>query len=121
MRQLRQHHLGALPSLTVSSITRTSTSALSFTATGNGSPVNLAPFHDAHGFNYTVYWNTGSGGGDSSYRLVNAGTGLVLGVQHMSVADGGLAVQWGDTGTADHNWTLVTDGNAVKFRNAHSG
>ncbi|MEU7611594.1 beta-L-arabinofuranosidase domain-containing protein [Micromonospora sp. NPDC049204] len=114
--------LSTLPTLTVSSITRTSTSSLAFTASANGSTVNLAPFYDAHGYNYTVYWNTsGSGGGPSgSYRLVNVGTGLVLGVQNMSTADGGLAVQWSDSGTADHNWVVVTDGNAVRFRNAHS-
>ncbi|MCG5436754.1 beta-L-arabinofuranosidase domain-containing protein [Micromonospora foliorum] len=114
--------LSTLPALTVSSITRTSTSSLAFTASANGSTVNLAPFYDAHGYNYTVYWNTsGSGGGSGSYRLQNVGTGLVLGVQNMSTADGGLAVQWSDSGTADHNWVVVTDGNAVRFRNVHSG
>ena len=109
----------APPALTVSSVRRTGTGTLAFTATANGATVALAPFQDAHGYNYTVYWNTG--GGATSHRLVNAGTGLVLGVQDMSTADGGLAVQWGDSGTADHNWTLVTDGNAVKIRNVHSG
>jgi DUF1680 family protein len=114
--------LSALPSLNVSTITRTSTSALSFTATANGSTVNLGPFHDAQGFNYTVYWNaSGGSGGSGSYRLVNVGTGLVLGVQNMSTADGGLAVQWGDSGTADHNWVVIQDGSAVRFRNANSG
>ncbi|MFG1649558.1 beta-L-arabinofuranosidase domain-containing protein [Micromonospora sp. NPDC049275] len=114
--------LSAPPALNVSSIARTSTSALAFTATANGSTVNIGPFQDAHGFNYTVYWNTsGSSGGGSSHRLVNVGTGLVLGIQNMSTADGGLAVQWGDTGTADHNWVVVTDGNAVRFRNVNSG
>ncbi|MEK8105194.1 RICIN domain-containing protein [Micromonospora sp. M12] len=39
----------------------------------------------------------------------------------MSTADGGLAVQWGDSGTADHNWVVITDGNAVRFRNVNSG
>ncbi len=114
--------LSALPSLDVGSITRTSTSALAFTATANGATVNLGPFHDAHGHNYTVYWNTGGGGGtDSGYRLFNAASGLVLGVQNMSTSDGGLAVQWSDNGTADHNWQLVAAGGAVKVRNLHSG
>ncbi|MCY1136479.1 glycoside hydrolase family 127 protein [Actinoplanes sp. Pm04-4] len=112
--------LSAPPALTASSITRTSTSALTFTATANGSTVNLGPFHDAHGFNYAVYWNTGGGTG-TTVKLVNAGTGLVLGVQDMSTADGGLAVVWGDTGTADHQWVRVADGSAVRFRNANSG
>lgn len=49
--------LSALPTLDVSSIRRTDAAALSFTATANGTPVPLGPFHDAQGFNYTVYWN----------------------------------------------------------------
>jgi uncharacterized protein len=114
--------LSALPTLTVGSVTRVSTNSLAFSATANGATVPLGPFHDAHGHNYTVYWNTSGGGsGGGTYRLVNAGTGLVLGVQNMSTADGGPAVQWGDTGTADHNWDMITDGSAVRFRNANSG
>jgi hypothetical protein len=113
--------LSAAPSLTVSSITRTSTSSLAFTATANGATVNIGPFHDAQGFNYTVYWNAGGAGAEAAYKLVNVGTSLVLGVQDMSTADGGLAVVWGDTGTADHNWVRVTDGAAVRFRNVNSG
>ncbi len=112
--------LNGLPALTVSSITRTSTSSLAFTATANGQTVNLGPFHDAQGFNYTVYWNT-SGTASTTYKLVNAASSLVLGVQDMSTADGGLAVVWGDTGTADHRWTMVADGTAVRFRNVNSG
>jgi DUF1680 family protein len=108
--------LSALPSLSTASITRTSSTALAFTATANGATVNLGPFHDAQGFNYTVYWTTGV-----AYKLVNAGTGLVLGIQDMSTSDGGLAVQWGDTGTADHRWALVPDGDAFKIRNGNSG
>lgn len=113
--------LSAAPSLTASSITRTGANSLAFTATANGTTVNLGPFHDAQGFNYVVYWNTGGSGTDATYKLVNVGTNLVLGVQGMSTADGGLAVVWGDTATADHNWVRVTDGTAVKFRNVNSG
>nr|WP_306214396.1 beta-L-arabinofuranosidase domain-containing protein [Actinoplanes sp. RD1] len=111
--------LSAAPALTVSSITRTSTSSLAFSATANGTTVGLGPFHDAHGFNYVVYWNTTGAG--TTYKLVNAGTGLVLGVRDMSTADGGLAVGWGDTGTADHLWVRIADGTAYRFRNVHSG
>ena len=39
----------------------------------------------------------------------------------MSTADGGLALQWADNGTADHNWEIVTDGTAVRLRNVNSG
>ena len=113
--------LSSLPSLNTSSITRTSTSSLAFTATANGAAVNLGPFYDAQGFNYSVYWSAGGQGGTASFRMVNAASGLVLGVQNMSTADGGLAVQWSDSGTADHNWELVVDGTAVKLRNANSG
>ncbi|MBT2539812.1 glycoside hydrolase family 127 protein [Streptomyces sp. ISL-44] len=109
--------LSSLPALAPSSITRTSSTALAFTATANGATVNLAPFHDAQGFNYTAYWRTDSSG----FRLVNAASGLVLGIQNMSTADGGLALQWADTGTADHNWGLIVDGTALRLRNLNSG
>ncbi|MDX3520212.1 beta-L-arabinofuranosidase domain-containing protein [Streptomyces scabiei] len=108
--------LGSPPSLKASSITRTSTGSLAFTATADGSTVRLGPFHDAHGHNYTVYWNTGD-----TVRLTNVGSGLVLGIQNMSTADGGRALQWNDSGTADHDWQMITDGSAVRLRNAHSG
>ncbi|GGN09720.1 hypothetical protein FHR83_003211 [Actinoplanes campanulatus] len=101
--------LSAPPALTVSSVTRTS-------ATANGAAVNLVPFYDAHGFNYSVYWLTAA-----NYKIVNNATGLVLGVQDMSTANGGLAVTWGDTGTLDHRWVRITDGTAVRFRNVNSG
>jgi uncharacterized protein len=116
--------LSRLPALNVDSITRTSTSSLAFTAQADGATVNLGPFHDAHGFNYTVYWSVnggGGGGGTAAYRLVNAASGLVLGVQNMSTADGGLAVQWSDNGTADHDWQIVVDGSNIRLRNANSG
>ncbi|MDT0446213.1 beta-L-arabinofuranosidase domain-containing protein [Streptomyces johnsoniae] len=113
--------LSSLPSLDTSSITRTGGDSLAFTATANGSTVALGPFHDAHGHNYTVYWRTGGEGDGATVRLVNAGSGYVLGIQDMSTADGGRALQWHDSGTADHDWEMITDGNAVRFRNAHSG
>lgn len=111
--------LNRLPSLNVNSITRTSSTSLAFTATADGTTVNLGAFHDAHGYNYTVYWNVGSN--TPSYRLVNAGTGMVLGIKDMSMADGALAVQWSDSGTPDHNWQLITDGGNVRIRNLNSG
>ncbi|MEU6806096.1 beta-L-arabinofuranosidase domain-containing protein [Streptomyces neyagawaensis] len=108
--------LSSLPTLNTSSITRTGSSSLAFTATAGGSTVNLGPFHDAHGHNYTVYWNT-----TGSVRLVNAASGLLLGIQNMSTADGGRALQWSDNGTADHDWFMITDGDGFRFRNANSG
>ncbi|WP_461032255.1 beta-L-arabinofuranosidase domain-containing protein [Streptomyces mayteni] len=112
--------LGSLPALDTSSITRTGTGSLAFTARANGATVNLGPFHDAHGHNYAVYWNTG-GASAGTVRLVNVASGLVLGVQDMSTADGGRALQWQDSGTADHDWEPIPDGTAVRLRNAHSG
>jgi DUF1680 family protein len=112
--------LSSLPPLTTSSITRTSSSSLAFAASSGGTSVNLGPFHDAQGFNYTVYWDA-NGSAAVGYRLVNAASGLVLGVQDMSTADGAAALQWTDSGTADHQWVMTPDGDAVKFRNANSG
>ncbi|MEV6350855.1 beta-L-arabinofuranosidase domain-containing protein [Actinoplanes sp. NPDC051851] len=108
--------LSAPPALSVASITRTGDGALEFTATANGSTVSLGPFHDAQGFNYNVYWSTAP-----TFTLVNAATGLVLGVKDMSTADGGLALTWGDTGTLDHVWARIPDGGAYRFRNVNSG
>ncbi|MFC3505472.1 beta-L-arabinofuranosidase domain-containing protein [Micromonospora krabiensis] len=114
--------LSGLPTLNTASITRTSGSALTFTAVANGATVNLGPFYDAHGHNYTVYWSGGGGGGnDATFRLANAASGLVLGIRDMSTADGGLALQWADSGTADHDWQLLVDASTVRLRNAHSG
>ncbi|KPI32603.1 protein of unknown function DUF1680 [Actinobacteria bacterium OV320] len=110
--------LSTLPLLNTAGITRTSSTSLAFTATAGGAAVDLGPFHEAHGFNYTVYWNTG---GTAAVHLVNAASNLVLGVQDMSTADGGLALQWTDSGTADHDWEMITDGTAVRFRNVNSG
>ncbi|MEU6784932.1 beta-L-arabinofuranosidase domain-containing protein [Nonomuraea angiospora] len=115
--------LSSAPALTSSSITRTSTSSLVFTATANGASVRLGPFYDAHDHNYVVYWNTGGqgGAGAASFRLLNAAGGLALGIQNMSIGDGGLALQWTDNGTADHDWVPVVDGDGLRFRNVHSG
>jgi DUF1680 family protein len=116
--------LGTLPSLDVDSIRRTSASSLAFTATADGAAVNLGPFYDAHGHNYTVYWNASGDGGSPSapaFRLYNANSNLVLGVQDMSTAQGGPALQWNDTGTPDHKWEVVPSGTSVKIRNRNSG
>ncbi|KAI8628199.1 hypothetical protein F5Y19DRAFT_465238 [Xylariaceae sp. FL1651] len=48
--------LSSAPTLTLSSLKRTSSSALTFTGTANGASVTLGPFYDAQGFNYVTYW-----------------------------------------------------------------
>ncbi|OBT90425.1 hypothetical protein VE02_00768 [Pseudogymnoascus sp. 03VT05] len=46
--------LSSVPTLTLSSIKRSS--ELAFTAIANGQTVNLSLFYDAHGYNCNVYW-----------------------------------------------------------------
>ncbi len=115
--------LSSPPALVTSSITRTSTTALTFSAQANGSTVNLVPFYDAHGFNYTVYWSvTGSTAAtNGAFRLANVASGLVLGIQDASTADGATALVWDDSGTADHDWVPVVSGAALKLRCANGG
>ena len=48
--------LSSNPSLTLSSLKRTSSSSLAFSGTANGATVSLGPFYDGQGFNYVVYW-----------------------------------------------------------------
>jgi len=48
--------LSSNPTLTLSSLKRTSSSSLAFTGTANGATINLGPFYDGQGFNYVVYW-----------------------------------------------------------------
>ncbi|GAB4000620.1 glycoside hydrolase family 127 protein [Glycomyces albus] len=113
--------LGTLPELEADTVERTADDSLAFTATANGSAVDLGPFYDAHGHNYTVYWNAPGTGGGEVVKLYNAHSGKVLGVQDMSTADGGDVIQWSDNGTADHLWEIIAAGSAVKLRNRHSG
>ncbi|MEU4833894.1 beta-L-arabinofuranosidase domain-containing protein [Streptosporangium sp. NPDC023615] len=103
--------LSALPALNTSSITRTSTTALTFTATASNATVNLIPFYDAHGHNYTVYWNTGGGGIPTGWvRISNVTTGLALD-SGGNVAAGSALKQWNWNGNTNLQWQLVDLGN----------
>jgi DUF1680 family protein len=51
-----QQSLSSMPSLALSSVRRTNTNSLAFTATANGKAVDLGPFYDAQNINYNVYW-----------------------------------------------------------------
>jgi len=69
----------------------------------------------------------GTGGGftalvsGSTYKLVDLGSGKVLGVTNMSTTNGATVVQWGDNGTADHKWKAVLNSNGTyRFINANS-
>ncbi|MFD3885389.1 RICIN domain-containing protein [Streptomyces microflavus] len=59
---------------------------------------------------------------DRWYRISNRHSGKVLGVDGMSTANSAHVVQFGDTGTADHLWRLVANGDGwYRIRNRHSG
>ncbi|MEU5286315.1 RICIN domain-containing protein [Streptomyces sp. NPDC020755] len=59
---------------------------------------------------------------DRWYRIANRHSGKVLGVDGMSTANSAHVVQFGDTGTADHLWRLVANGDGwYRIRNQHSG
>ncbi|MFJ2093930.1 RICIN domain-containing protein [Streptomyces sp. NPDC087901] len=59
---------------------------------------------------------------DRWYRIRNRHSGKVLGVDNMSTADSAHVVQFGDTGTDDHDWQLVPEGDDwYRIRNRHSG
>jgi hypothetical protein len=58
----------------------------------------------------------------AAFKIRNRNSSLVLGVAGMSMADSADVVQFADTGTADHLWQLVDDGEGhVKIQNANSG
>src|SRR5439155_777694 len=49
--------------------------------------------------------------GSNFYQIKNSASGLVLGVQNMSISDGGDALIWGDNGSSDHLWQVVPAGS----------
>jgi hypothetical protein len=58
----------------------------------------------------------------ASFRIQNQNSGKVLGVDQMSTADSARVVQFSDSGTADHLWQLLDNGDGwLKIRNVNSG
>lgn len=57
----------------------------------------------------------------SYYKIVNRKSGLVLGIQGGSQANGAQVVQWTDTGAADQAWHVTTASGRTKFGNRNSG
>lgn len=53
-----QKSVSATPTLTLSSLKRTSSSSLAFSGLAGGQTVPLKPYYDAQGINYVVYWST---------------------------------------------------------------
>jgi hypothetical protein len=57
-----------------------------------------------------------------AFRIQNQNSGKVLGVDVMSTANSARVVQFGDTGTADHLWRFLDNGDGwVKIQNVNSG
>lgn len=56
-----------------------------------------------------------------TYKLVNLNSGKVLGIENMSTYDGANALQWGDNGTTDHNWTITLVNGYYRLTNSNSG
>ncbi|MFC6593925.1 RICIN domain-containing protein [Kitasatospora paranensis] len=60
--------------------------------------------------------------GGAAFRIRNRHSGKVLGVDQMSTADSARVVQLADSGTDDHLWSLVDNGDgSYRIRNRHSG
>ena len=58
----------------------------------------------------------------ATVRIQNQNSGKVLGVDQMSTANSARVVQFADSGTADHLWQVVDNGDGyVKIRNINSG
>ena len=55
------------------------------------------------------------------YKLVNRNSGLVLGVNGGSLANGAQLVQWTYTGAEDQAWHVTTTSGVTKFGNRNSG
>ncbi|WP_083971963.1 RICIN domain-containing protein [Actinoplanes awajinensis] len=57
-----------------------------------------------------------------AFRIQNQNSGKVLGVDGMSTANSARVVQFGDTGTADHLWRILDNGDGwLKIQNVNSG
>ncbi|WEH38455.1 RICIN domain-containing protein [Streptomyces sp. AM 2-1-1] len=87
--------------------------------------VTLVPMGAAR-LRITSFPTTGPDGtpwlADRWYRIANRNSGKVLGVDGMSTANSAHVVQFGDTGTDDHLWRLVANGDGwYRIRNQHSG
>lgn len=60
--------------------------------------------------------------GNNVYKIVNVGSGALLGITNASRAAGVAAVQWADNGTSDHLWRIVNAGGAdYKIVSVNSG
>ncbi|WP_371477372.1 RICIN domain-containing protein [Kitasatospora sp. NBC_00315] len=60
--------------------------------------------------------------GGAYFRIRNRNSGKVLGVDVMSTANSARVVQFDDSGTADHLWQLVDNGDGwYRIRNRNSG
>lgn len=94
-------------------------------ATGATSSLTLIPMGAAR-LRITAFPTTSASGSTWAaaggwFRLRNANSGKVMGVDGMSTADSANVVQYDDTGTADHLWQLIDGGGGnIRIRNANS-
>jgi hypothetical protein len=59
---------------------------------------------------------------DGYFRIRNANSGKVLGIDKMSTADSAIVVQFADNGSRDHLWRLRADLDGLwRLQNANSG
>ncbi len=60
--------------------------------------------------------------GSNFYEIENSASGLLLGIQNMSINAGGDALIWAGNGSSDHLWQLVSAGSGeYKIENYNSG
>jgi len=89
----------------------------------NGSITVPVAMNPAYGYHLQITpAGTSAPNVGGTYKLVNANSGLLLGVQDASTSSGVPALQWTDNGTRDHLWDLVDTGTgAYRIVNENSG
>jgi hypothetical protein len=95
-------------------------SALLLGTSGNGTAQGTSAVQATAGGSTQAWTLVPEGSG--FYEIKNNGSGLVLGIQNMSIYDGGDALIWSDNATSDHLWQLVSAGSGqYKIENFNSG
>ncbi|RDL35395.1 Six-hairpin glycosidase [Venustampulla echinocandica] len=93
--------LSSNPSLSLSTLKRSSSTTLTFTGIANGANVSLVPFYDGQGFNYVVYWAiSGSFPTASPLSITTSTTSTLLTTTSLvsTTTDGPCQSIWGQCG-----------------------
>jgi Ricin-type beta-trefoil lectin domain-like len=115
------------PGRTVAVSGPTTISQQSYTVSNGTITVPIAGMNSAYGYHVVVTAGSGSTtppptGLSGTYKIANVNSGLVLGIQNASTSSGAAALQWTDTGAADHVWSLVDTGSGnYRIVNQNSG